>query len=43
MDSGGVDVFMYVLRLQDPENVGQLRTLDDGCNYSRQRMARPKR
>jgi hypothetical protein len=41
--SGGAGVFMYVLRLQKPENVGQLRTLDDVCNNSRQGMARPKR
>lgn len=32
---------MYVLRLQEPQNVGQLRTLDDVSNYSRQRMHGP--
>jgi hypothetical protein len=41
--SGGSKVFMCVLRLLQPQNVGQLRTFDDVCNYSRQRMARPKR
>jgi hypothetical protein len=43
MFSGGAGVFMYVVRLQQPKNVGQLRTFDDVCDYSRQRMARAKR
>jgi hypothetical protein len=32
---------MCVLRLLQPQNVGQLRTFDDVCNYSRQRMHGP--
>jgi hypothetical protein len=43
MDSGGASVFMYVLRLQRAKNVGQLRTFDDVCDYSRQGMARAQR
>jgi hypothetical protein len=43
MVSGGASVFMYVLRLQQAENVGQLRTFDSVCNYSRQGTARAKR
>jgi hypothetical protein len=41
--SGGASVFMYVLRLQQAKIVGQLRTFDDVCDYSRQGMARAKR
>lgn len=39
----GVQSIYVYAQIAEPQNVGQLRTFDNVCNYSRQRVARPKR
>lgn len=39
----GAESIYVCAQIAEPQNVGQLRTFDDVWEYSRQRMARPKR